>query len=153
MESVNPTTACLAPQFRWVKTRLPNKSQPVPPIFQPEVAARAIYWAAHTNKREVWVGGPTVKAILGQRVIPGLLDVYLGKTGYNGQQTDEPRERGDDEHNLWQPLDQAEDRGAHGVFDDRARTHSVQQWADRNKGLLAAGAALVGVVAGLASRR
>jgi NAD(P)-dependent dehydrogenase (short-subunit alcohol dehydrogenase family) len=141
------------PQFRWVKTRLPNESQPVPPIFQPEVAARAIYRAAHTDRREVWVGGPTVKAIVGQRLIPGLLDVYLGKTGYGGQQTDEPRERGVDEHNLWQALDQDEDRGAHGVFDDRARAYSVQQWADRNRGLLAAGAALVGVVAGLAARR
>ena len=141
------------PQFRWVKSRLPNKSQPVPPIFQPEVPARAIYRAAHSDRREVWVGGPTVKAIVGQRLIPGLLDVYLGKTGYGGQQTDEPRARGVDEHNLWQALDQDEDRGAHGVFDDRARAYSVQQWADRNRGLLAAGAARVGVVAGLAARR
>ena len=141
------------PQFRWVKSRLPNKSQPVPPIFQPEVAARAIYWAAHTTKREVWVGGPTVQAILGQRVIPGLLDLYLGKTGYKGQQTDEPRERDLDTHNLWQPLDAAEDRGAHGVFDDRARGSSLQMWGNQHAGLLAAGAALVGVVAGLAARR
>jgi NAD(P)-dependent dehydrogenase (short-subunit alcohol dehydrogenase family) len=141
------------PQFRWVKSRLPNKSQPVPPIFQPEVAARAIYRAAHTDRREVWVGGPTVKAIVGQKLIPGLLDVYLGRTGYDAQQLDEPRERGEDAHNLWEPLDQAEDRGAHGVFDDRARPYSMQQWADRHAGLLAAGAALVGVVAGLAARR
>jgi hypothetical protein len=141
------------PQFRWVKSRLPNKAQPVPPIFQPEVAARAVYWAAHTDRREVWVGGPTVRAIVGQKVIPGLLDVYLGRTGYDAQQTDEPRERGVDEYNLWQPLDQEEDRGAHGVFEDRARAHSLQQWADRHAGLLAAGAAFVGVVAGLAARR
>ena len=94
------------PQFRWVKSRLPNKSQPVPPIFQPEVAARAIYWAAHTDKREVWVGGPTVKAIVAQKFIPGLLDAYLGKTGYEAQQLDEPRERDLDENNLWHPLDQ-----------------------------------------------
>jgi NAD(P)-dependent dehydrogenase (short-subunit alcohol dehydrogenase family) len=141
------------PQFRWVKSRLPNKSQPVPPIFQPEVAARAIYGAAHTRKREVWVGGPTVQAIVGQRLFPGLLDLYLGKTGYDGQQTDEPRDRSMDAHNLWEPLDQHEDRGAHGQFDDRAHARSVQQWAGRNKGLLAAGAALVGVVAGLSARR
>lgn len=141
------------PQFRWVKSRLPNKAQPVPPIFQPEVAARAIYRAAHGDRREVWVGGPTVQAIVGQKLVPGLLDVYLGKTGYEGQQTDEPREHPEDAHNLWQPLDADEDRGAHGVFDRRARAYSVQQWADRHAGLLAAGAAIVGLTAGLAARR
>ncbi|MDX1419716.1 MAG: SDR family oxidoreductase [Rubricoccaceae bacterium] len=141
------------PQFRWVKSLLPNESQPVPPIFQPEVAARAIYRAAHADKRELWVGLPAIQAIVGQKLIPGLLDVYLGKTGYDGQQTDEPRQRSVDEHNLWHPLDQDEDRGAHGAFDEKAHGRSVQQWADRNTGLLAAGAALVGVVAALASRR
>jgi NAD(P)-dependent dehydrogenase (short-subunit alcohol dehydrogenase family) len=76
------------PQFGWVKSRLKHKAQPVPPIFQPEVGARAVYWAAHHHRREVWVGAPTVQAILGNKILPGLLDRYLGRTGYDSQQTD-----------------------------------------------------------------
>src|ERR671933_374614 len=80
------------PQFGWVKSRLPHKAQPVPPIYQPEVAAEAIFWAAHNDRRELWVGGPTVQAILANRVAPGLLDRYLGETGYEAQQTNEPED-------------------------------------------------------------
>ena len=69
------------PQFRWVKSRLKHRAQPVPPIFQPEVGAEAIYWAAHRNRREVYVGWPTVEAIVGNKLASGLLDRYLGKTG------------------------------------------------------------------------
>src|SRR5438876_6728864 len=96
--------------------RLPRKAQPVPPIFQPEVAARAIYWAAHHRRREVWVGGSTVAAILGQKVAPALLDTYLGRTGYEAQQYNGPSDpqRPD---NLFQPV--PGDFGAHGDFDDR----------------------------------
>src|SRR5206468_2018892 len=113
------------PQFEWVKSRLPRRPQPVPPIFQPEVAARAIYWAAHHRRRELEVGFPTVKAIAANKFFPGYLDRYLARNGYDAQQTDEPADpqRPD---NLWKPLPR--DFGAHGRFDDRAHTRSVQAW-------------------------
>src|SRR5579872_1968415 len=77
------------PQFGWVKSRLKYKAQPVPPIFQPEVGARAIYWAAHHSRRELYAGWPTVEAIVGNKLAPGLLDRYLGKTGFASQQRSE----------------------------------------------------------------
>jgi NAD(P)-dependent dehydrogenase (short-subunit alcohol dehydrogenase family) len=117
------------PQFSWCKTKLPHKPQPVPPIYQPEVAARAVYFAAHHRRREVWVGASTVKAIIGQRIIPGLLDQYLGRTGYKSQQYDgaPSPERKD---NLWQPV--PGDHGAHGDFDNRARGHSKELFVAMN---------------------
>jgi NAD(P)-dependent dehydrogenase (short-subunit alcohol dehydrogenase family) len=130
------------PQFRWVKSRLPHKAQPVPPIYQPEVAARAIYYAAHHNRRELFVGMPTVEAIVGNKVAPGLVDRYLARTGYDSQQTDEPADP-DRPNNLWEPV--PGDHGAHGVFDDRSSGHSLQLWADTHRGLLAmAGMGLAG---------
>jgi NAD(P)-dependent dehydrogenase (short-subunit alcohol dehydrogenase family) len=148
------------PQFRWVKSRLPRKAQPVPPIYQPEVPAEAIHWAAHARRRELWVGGPTVQAILANRLAPGMLDRYLGATGYDSQQTDEPEDR-DRPDNLWMPL--AGDHGAHGVFDDRAGATSPQLWAARHRGLalwgmiglaaLAAGAAVAGAKSSVPSRQ
>jgi NAD(P)-dependent dehydrogenase (short-subunit alcohol dehydrogenase family) len=114
------------PQFGWVKSRLAHKAQPVPPIFQPEVAARAICWAADHHRREVLVGMPTVAAILANKVVPGLLDRYLGRTGYASQQTQEP----EDPHrpdNLWAPV--AGDHGAHGRFDARSSDRSPELWA------------------------
>lgn len=126
------------PQFGWVKSRLPRKPQPVPPIFQPEVAARAVVWAAEHGRREVWVGWPTVKAIAGNRIAPWLADRYLAKNGYEAQQYDglaDPH-RAD---NLWHPV--PGDHGAHGDFDARATRHSPQLWATTHRGLLAAGAA------------
>jgi len=113
------------PQFGWVKSRLPNKAQPVPPIFQPEVAAEAIHWAAHHGRREIWVGTPTVKAILGNRVAGGLLDWYLARTGVESQQTTEPEDPRRP-HNLWSPVDG--DHGARGAFGERARDRSPQAW-------------------------
>ena len=118
------------PQFDWVKSRLPRRAQPVPPIFQPEVAARAIVWAAHHRRREVWVGGPTVRAILADRIAPGYADRRLARAGYDAQQTDEPADPARP-HNLWRPL--AGDHGAHGRFDDRARDSSVQLWTTRHR--------------------
>ncbi len=118
------------PQFGWVKSRLQHKAQPVPPIFQPEVGASAIYWAAHHRRRELYVGWPTVKAITGNKIAPGLLDHYLGGTGYDSQQTAEPVEPNRPD-NLWKPV--AGDHGAHGRFDNRARAHSYQLWADLNR--------------------
>ena len=113
------------PQFGWVKSRLPRQAQPVPPIFQPEVGARAIYWAAHARKREVWVGGSTVAAIIGQRFIPGLLDQYLGKTGYASQQHDGPRDP-NRPNNLWESV--PGDYEARGSFGARASDSSPELW-------------------------
>ena len=130
------------PQFRWVKSRLPHKAQPVPPIFQPEVAAQAIVYAATHRRREVYVGWPTVKAIVGNKLAAGLLDHYLARTGYESQQTGEAADpRRPD--NLWAPLDDQEDHGAHGAFGARARDWSAQLWANTHRGWLAlAGAGL-----------
>jgi NAD(P)-dependent dehydrogenase (short-subunit alcohol dehydrogenase family) len=135
------------PQFEWVKSRLPRKAQPVPPIFQPEVAADAIFWAAHNERRELWVGGPTVQAILADRVAPGLLDHYLAHTGYDSQQTDEPEDPNRPD-NLWHPV--AGDQGAHGRFGDRAMDHSSQLWAATHRTGLVLGA-LLGIGVGLAA--
>jgi NAD(P)-dependent dehydrogenase (short-subunit alcohol dehydrogenase family) len=137
------------PQFSWVKSRLPRKPQPVPPIFQPEVAARAILFASHHPQRELLVGLPTVKAVWGNRVIPGFLDWYLGRTGYSAQQHDGQADP-DRAFNLWEPVDAEKDYGAHGSFDARATNSSPELWASQNRGLLLGGlAALAG--AGLAA--
>jgi short-subunit dehydrogenase len=126
------------PQFDWVLSRLPNRPQPVPPIYQPEVAARAIVWAADHPRRALWVGASTVGTILGDRVAPGILDRYLGRTGVDSQQTDEPADP-DRHFNLWEPV--PGDHGAHGRFDDRSRTRSLQLWAATHRGLFGVGAA------------
>ena len=123
------------PQFGWVKSRLPRKAQPVPPIFQPEVAAEAIVWAADHDRRELFVGWPTVEAIIGNKIAPGWLDHYLARHGFDSQMTDEPEDP-DRPDNLWQPV--AGDHGAHGRFDSRARSSSWQFWADMHRGWLAA---------------
>lgn len=131
------------PQFSWVRTRLPRHPQPVPPIFQPEVAATAIMWAADHAPREVNVGGPTLRARLGNIVAPGLLDRYLARSGYDAQQTDEKIDLSQWRDNVDKPADDDADRGAHGVFDDIARTRSYALWAVTHKpavGALAAGA-------------
>jgi NAD(P)-dependent dehydrogenase (short-subunit alcohol dehydrogenase family) len=135
------------PQFDWVLSRLPRRAQPVPPIYQPEVAADAVVYAAdHPQRREYWVGASTVGTLLANKVVPGLLDRYLGRTGYRSQQTDQPR-RPDRPANLWEPVDDGpgEDQGAHGSFDDRARSRSWQVWASQHHGLVG------GVAAGLAA--
>jgi hypothetical protein len=124
------------PQFGWVKSRLKHKAQPVPPIFQPEVGARAVYWAAHHHRRELYVGMSTVEAIVGNKIAPGLLDHYLGRTGYASQQTSEP-ESPDRPNNLWDPL--PGDHGAHGAFDQRASGNSWELRVSLNRVWLAAG--------------
>ncbi len=129
------------PQFGWVKSRLPHKAQPVPPIFQPEVAAEAILWAANHQRREVWVGASTYEAILGQRFVPGLLDSYLGKTGYQAQQYDGPADPNRPD-NLWEPV--SGDPGAHGSFDDRAHGLSWALKLTQHQGWLAAAAVILG---------
>jgi short-subunit dehydrogenase len=130
------------PQFDWVKSRLPKKAQPVPPIFQPEVAAEAVVYASRHARREIYVGMPSVKTIIANKLFPGLLDHYLASTGYQGQQTDQPEDP-QRPCNLYEPV--AGDHGAHGRFDDRSRTSSPQLWTDLHRGGLAA-LALVGVV-------
>jgi NAD(P)-dependent dehydrogenase (short-subunit alcohol dehydrogenase family) len=137
------------PQFNWVKSRLPRKPQPVPPIYQPEVGARAVYWAAHNNRRELWVGGPTVQAIVGQRIAPGLLDHYLAKNGFESQQYDGPADP-NRPNNLWDTVPGP--YGAHGDFDERAQDKSYQLWATTHRSWILAGlgAAVLGL---LASRR
>jgi NAD(P)-dependent dehydrogenase (short-subunit alcohol dehydrogenase family) len=135
------------PQFGWVKSRLRNKAQPVPPIFEPEVGARAVFWAAHHDRGEVYVGGSTVEAIIGNKMAPRLLDRYLGHTGYKSQQTSHPEEpeRAD---NLWQPVDGDRDFGTHGSFDTRARSYSFQLWADLRRAKIVAGIGLSTLVLG-----
>jgi hypothetical protein len=113
------------PQFDWVKSRLSRRAKPVPPIFQPEVAADAIVWAADHPRREYFVGFPTVEAIVGDRVAPGLADRYLARHGYDAQQTSEPEDP-QRPHNLWSPVDDARDFGAHGRFDRSARSSSLE---------------------------
>jgi len=127
------------PQFRWVKSRLKHKAQPVPPIFQPEVGAKAIYFAAHQCRREVYVGWPTVEAIVANKIAPGILDHYLGRTGYASQQMSETEDP-NRPNNLWEPA--PGDHGAHGVFDNRAQAKSYEVWVDKNRGWLSMTAAL-----------
>jgi NAD(P)-dependent dehydrogenase (short-subunit alcohol dehydrogenase family) len=130
------------PQFSWVKSRLPRKPQPVPPIYQPEIGAEAVLFAAHSDRREMYIGYPTVEAIVGDKIAPGFGDWYLARNGYDAQQTDEPVGPGRRD-NLWEPL--PGDHGAHGTFGDRAITSSPQLWLSKNrKWVTMAGAGLAG---------
>ena len=124
------------PQFNWVKSRLPRKPQPVPPIYQPEVAADAIVHAAHHYRREWYVGGSTVVAIVGNKIAPGLGDWYLGQQGYEAQQYDGPVSP-DRRDNLNAPVDQDRDHGAHGDFDARAAERSFQLALDQQRNWIA----------------
>ena len=134
------------PQFGWVKSRLPHKAQPVPPIFQPEVAAEAIVYASHTPRREIFVGMPTVAAIGVNKIAPGLLDHYLARTGFDSQQHDGPEDRMRPD-NLWEPVDAEKDYGAHGAFDARAAFCSPQLWTSMHRSWIAAiGLLLAGAV-------
>jgi NAD(P)-dependent dehydrogenase (short-subunit alcohol dehydrogenase family) len=143
------------PQFDWVESRMPNQAQPVPPIYQPEVAAKALAYAAdHPKRREYWVGGSTVGTLLGNTIAPGLLDRYLASTAYRSQQTDQPRDPSQPV-NLWAPADGhgGRDFGAHGSFDGRSHARSYQLWMSHHKGLAVAGGAAMAVVTALAANR
>ena len=133
------------PQFNWCKTRLPNHPQPVPPIYQPEVPAEAIVWASEHRRRELWVGGSTIKAIVGNKIAPWFADWYLGRTGYKAQQTHEPVPA-DRPSNLYEPV--AGKHATHGMFDERAIAGSPEVWAATHRPSLVAGAA--GALAALA---
>ncbi len=137
------------PQFSWVLSRLPNQAQPVPPIYQPEVAAAAVVHAAdHPQRREYWVGGSTVGTLIANAVAPGLLDRYLARTGFDDQQTEDPRPP-DQPANLWEAADGegGQDFGAHGIFDEEAKDVRVQLWASQHHGAVAAIVATAATVA------
>jgi hypothetical protein len=140
-------------QFDWVKNRMPNMTQPVPPIFEPEVAAEVVVAAglAKRPRREYWVGSPTVMAIVGQRVLPGVLDWYLGKTGYKGQQIQGERQDPNAPNNLYHYVPGR--WSARGKFDDRSRRSSVEVFLSLHRGLVALGVAgLAAVAVGAAYR-
>lgn len=139
------------PQFSWVLSRLPDHPKPVPPIYQPEVAARGVLFAAdHPKRKQYWVGFSTFEAIFGNKFIAPILDRYLAKTGYGAQQTSQPVSS-DRPNNLWEPLDgpNGRDFGAHGIFDDEAQTYAPQMWFSHHVRLVIA-AAIVGVGLGAA---
>jgi NAD(P)-dependent dehydrogenase (short-subunit alcohol dehydrogenase family) len=142
------------PQFSWVLSRLPNHPQPVPPIYQPEVAARGVLYAAdHPTRKQYWVGGTTAATITAQKFAAPLLDRYLARTGYKSQQTNKPVDPGRPS-NLWQPVDgpSGQDFGAHGAFDDRAHSNSVQMWASQHVRTAGAFAVTLGYFAARARR-
>lgn len=134
------------PQFDWVLSRLDRRAQPVAPIFQPELIADAVVSFADRPRRAMWLGWPTIRAIAANRVIPGVLDWYLGRTGFDAQQTDEP-ERPDRPSNLWEPV--PGDWNAHGRFDDRATSASPAIWMSRHRREVVAGLAAAGAAGGL----
>jgi hypothetical protein len=146
------------PQFTWLRSKLRRHAQPVPPIYQPEIASRAIVYAAdHPKRREYWVGGSTAGTLIANAIVPGLLDRYLARTGISSQQTGEPHDP-DDLGNLWRPLDGqgGPDYGMHGEFTDQAKARSAQQWASQRRGtvgLIAAGAGAAAGVGALTLRR
>jgi NAD(P)-dependent dehydrogenase (short-subunit alcohol dehydrogenase family) len=138
------------PQFDWVLSKLGRHPQPVPPIYQPEVAARGIVYAAeHPERKEYWVGITTAATLLAERVAPALLDRYLARTGVKSQQTDEKAPSG--VTNLWEPADEDRDYGAHGSFDAKSHARSPQLWLSQHRRavLLALGAATAAGIAAL----
>jgi NAD(P)-dependent dehydrogenase (short-subunit alcohol dehydrogenase family) len=142
------------PQFSWVLSRLPRRPQPVPPIYQPQLAARAVLRAAdNPGRREYWVGSSTVATLVANAIAPGLLDRYLARTGFDSQQTDTP-ESDRAPANLWDPADDDGDFGTRGEFDSRAHNRDPQLWLSAHHGVLAAiGAAVGGIVASRSRRR
>lgn len=137
------------PQFDWVLSKLRRHPQPVPPIYQPEVAARGIvYAAAHPERKEYWVGVTTAATLLAQRVAPALVDRYLARTGIESQQT--PDKPASDVANLWEPADETRDYGARGSFDERSHVHSPQLWLSQHRKPVAVAVAAGGAAAALA---
>jgi NAD(P)-dependent dehydrogenase (short-subunit alcohol dehydrogenase family) len=134
------------PQFNWVKNRLPGRPAPPDPIYQPELAARAIVYAMDHPRRDVYVGSTTLRALYAQRFIPGLTDRYLARTAWEGQMANEP----DDPNrmdNLHGPL--PGDHGAHGRFDDRALGHSLQAWVATHRTEVTMAGAVAAALGGL----
>jgi NAD(P)-dependent dehydrogenase (short-subunit alcohol dehydrogenase family) len=137
------------PQFAWLRSRMPRAAQPVPPIYEPEVAARAIVWAAEHAPRDLDVGWPTVLSRLTQAIVPGLMDRYVARSAWRGQQTEDPEVRGRPD-NLERPVRARV--GARGTFSGRATSSSLQLWAATHRGLVAAGVLAVTSLGGIARR-
>jgi NAD(P)-dependent dehydrogenase (short-subunit alcohol dehydrogenase family) len=137
-------------QFTWGRTKLPKQTMPVPPIYQPEIAADAIHHAAHHKRRQIYVGIPTVANIIGERIAPWLLDRYLAKSGFSSQMTDHPLDPAGHD-NLFEPVD--EDRGAHGPFDDQAHGISPQYELAKRRTMVLAGLGAAAAGAGVAATR
>jgi NAD(P)-dependent dehydrogenase (short-subunit alcohol dehydrogenase family) len=139
------------PQFDWVRSRLAHKVRPVPPIYQPEIAAEAIIWAADHPRREVWVEGSTYQAILGQKIFTGLLDLLLGRNGYKSQQQQNEAKDPNRPDNLWNSVPGSQ--GAHGSFDEQAHRQSLALWSVEHRAWLTLAVAIFGgFVGGIASR-
>ena len=138
------------PQFHWCRSKLPNHPQPVPPIYQPEIPAEAVYWAAHHPRRELWVGYSTVQAILANKLAPWLADRYLARTAIRGQQIDGLPVSPDRPDNLYEPL--PDKAATHGIFNDQATGHSPQLWAATHRPAVAAALATAAAVAAAARR-
>ncbi|HEY6468627.1 MAG TPA: SDR family oxidoreductase [Candidatus Dormibacteraeota bacterium] len=138
------------PQFSWCRTKLPDHPMPVPPIYQPEVPAEAVYWAAHHRRREVFCGGSAAAVILANKVAPGIADWYLARSGYRSQQMPGDPVRPGRPDNLYAP--QPRMAATHGIFDDRSKTRSVQLWLSTHRSI-AAGAAIGGATAVLGALR
>lgn len=140
------------PQFDWAVNKMGNRARPVAPIYQPEVAARAIYFGATHRRREIWVGFSTIKAILANRIAPALIDRYLARAGYSGQLTNDPVRR-DAPANLFEPV--RGDFGAHGRFDHEARSRSWERLTDRHRTLFwaMAGIGALGLAKSLLHKR
>ncbi|MFL6148070.1 MAG: SDR family oxidoreductase [Pseudonocardiaceae bacterium] len=136
------------PQFNWNLSKMPRHPMPVPPIFQPDLAARAIVFLAEHPRRNMWVGIATAYTILGERLAPKVLDLYLGKTGVKSQQTDQDAPRLGS--NVFQPQDQTQDQGAHGAFDAKAHGKDPVSWASMHRASLVSGAAGLAALAGTA---
>ncbi|MBJ7593962.1 MAG: SDR family oxidoreductase [Candidatus Dormibacteraeota bacterium] len=134
------------PQFNWCRSKLPDHPQPVPPIYQPEVPAETVYYAAHHHRREIYCGGPAVKAIIGNKFFPGLADHYLARTGFSAQQIAGMPVPPDRPNNLFEPV--PGEAATHGMFDDRAKARSYQAWATTHRSVVAG--ALVGSLAAAA---
>ncbi|MFN2568748.1 MAG: SDR family oxidoreductase [Candidatus Dormibacteria bacterium] len=131
-------------QFNWCRSKLPDHPQPVPPIFQPEVPAEVVYYAAHHHRREIFCGGSAVKAILGNKLLPGLADHYVSRTGFKSQQMAGRPVSADRPDNLFEPVPGL--AATHGIFDGIARDHSYQAWATTHRSIIT-GAVVGGMAA------
>lgn len=143
------------PQFSWLLSRLPRHAQPVAPIYQPELAARAVVFAAeHPKRREYWVGASTMATLAANAVAPGLLDRYLARTGMKAQQTEDPQDPAAPK-NLWHPADgpDGEDFGPHGEFDAQSHSWDPQLWASQHHATFGLAAAAIAAGGFLRRRR
>jgi hypothetical protein len=138
------------PQFNWCQCKLPNHPMPVPPIFQPEVAARTIYYAAHHRRREIYCGGSTVKVIVGTKLSPSAGDFYLARTGIDSQQMQDVPVTPERPSNLFEPV--GREAATHGRFDSEAKGRSLQAWAATHRPLVAGALGAVVAAAGAAAR-